>query len=57
MGKDKLTDIKAFSDGYDFAVDRACEWLLNVADNYSVEITDAIKNDIVPNLRKVMENI
>ena len=57
MGKDKLIDINAFSDGYDFAVDRACEWLLNVASNYSVEVADAIENDIVPNLRKVMENI
>lgn len=55
MGKDKLIDINAFSDGYDFAVDRACEWLLNNADNYSVEVANAIKNDIVPNLRKAME--
>lgn len=55
MGKDKLTDIKAFSDGYDFAVDRVYEWLLNNAGNYSVEVADVIENDIVPNLRKAME--
>jgi len=34
------------------SLDDICSWLLENADEYSVEVADAIKNDIVPRLRR-----
>ena len=34
------------------SLDDVCSWLLENADEYSVEVADAIKNDIVPRLRR-----
>jgi hypothetical protein len=33
-------------------LDAVCSWLLEHAGEYSVEVADAIKNDIIPRLRK-----
>ena len=35
-------------------LDDVCKWLMEQAGNYSVEVADAIENDIVPQLKKVM---
>lgn len=35
-------------------LDDICKWLVGQAGNYSVEVADAIENDIVPQLKKVM---
>ena len=36
-------------------LDDVCKWLMEQAGNYSVEVADAIENDIVPQLKKAME--
>ena len=35
-------------------LDDVCKWLMEQAGSYSVEVADAIENDIVPQLKKVM---